>query len=141
MRFMVMIKASPDTEAGVPPEEELLLKMGEYNEELLKAGILRDGGGGLMPTARGARVQVADGKPIVTDGPFTEIKEVIAGFWIWECASLQEAIDWIARCPVAHGQDRFEIRQFYELEDFATEGEGYEQHRKVERRMAGQSDT
>ena len=131
MRFMVMIKASEESEADVEPAEGLLLAMGKYNEELVKAGIMVDGAG-LMPTSKGARVQVKDGKPIVTDGPFTEIKEVIAGFWIWNCSSLQEAIDWVAKCPVAHGQDRFEIRQMHELEDFATEGEGYEQHKKVE---------
>ncbi len=138
MRFMVMIKASPETEAGVEPQEGLLLAMGKYNEELVKAGILRDGAG-LMPTARGARVQVRDGNPIVTDGPFAEIKEVIAGYWIWECNSLQEAIDWVAKCPIAHGQDRFEIRQLYELEDFATEGEGYDQHKKVEAELSSQA--
>ncbi|WP_127143831.1 YciI family protein [Pelagibacterium montanilacus] len=136
MRFMVMIKASPDTERGVEPEEGLLLKMGRYNEELVEAGILVDGAG-LMPTSRGARVEVRDGKPLVTDGPFAEIKEVIAGYWIWDCASLAEAIAWVAKCPIAHGQDRFEIRQLYTLEDFATEGEGYDQHKKVEARMAG----
>lgn len=136
MRFMVMINASSDTENGVEPEDGLLLAMGKYNEELAKAGILLDGGAGLMPTAKGARVEVRDGVPLVTDGPFTEIKEVIAGFWIWNCASLQEAIDWVAKCPIAHGQDRFEIRQLYELEDFATEGEGYDQHKKVEAELA-----
>lgn len=135
MRFMVMIKASPDTEMGVEPQEGLLLAMGKYNEELVKAGIMVDGAG-LMPTARGARVEVKDGKPLVTDGPFVEIKEVIAGFWIWNCASLAEAIDWVAKCPIAHGQDRFEIRQLHELEDFATEGEGYDQHKKVEAELA-----
>lgn len=137
MGFMVMIKASPDTELGVPPEDGLLLAMGKYNEQLVNAGILVDGAG-LMPTAKGARVQVNDGTALVTDGPFAEIKEVIAGIWIWECASLQEAIDWIAKCPIAHGQDRFEIRQLFKLEDFATEGEGYEQHKKVEAAMASQ---
>jgi hypothetical protein len=134
MRFMVMIKASADSEADVAPQEGLLLEMGKYNEKLVAAGILRDGAG-LMSSARGARVQVKDGQAIVTDGPFAEIKEVIAGFWIWECKSLAEAIDWVAKCPIAHGQDRFEIRQMHELEDFATEGEGYEQHKKVERQL------
>ncbi|WP_332713039.1 YciI family protein [Pelagibacterium mangrovi] len=137
MRFMVMIKASADSEADVDPEEGLLLKMGHYNEELVKAGIMRDGAG-LMSSAKGARVQVKDGKLLVTDGPFAEIKEVIAGFWIWECSSLQEAIDWVAKCPIAHGQDRFEIRQMHELEDFGTEGEGYDQHKKVEAQLAAQ---
>lgn len=137
MRFMVMIKASPDSEADVAPQEGLLLEMGKYNEALVKAGIMVDGAG-LMSTAKGARVQVVDGKSIVTDGPFAEIKEVIAGFWIWDCKSLQEAIDWVARCPIAHGQDRFEVRQMHELEDFGTEGEGYEQHKKVEAELAAQ---
>ena len=137
MRFMVMIKASEDSEADVEPQEGLLLAMGRYNEQLVKAGIMVDGAG-LMSSARGARVQVTEDGPIVVDGPFTEIKEVIAGFWIWNCASLQEAIDWVAKCPIAHGQDYFEIRQMHELEDFATEGEGYEQHKKVEAQLAAQ---
>jgi hypothetical protein len=98
MRFMVMIKASADSEAEVQPEEGLLLEMGKYNEALVKAGIMVDGAG-LMSTVKGARVQITDGKPLVTDGPFTEIKEVIAGFWIWNCSSLQEAIDWVANAP------------------------------------------
>lgn len=137
MRFMVMIKASPDTENGVQPQEGLLLAMGKYNEELVNAAILVDGAG-LMPTSKGARVQVKDGEPLVTDGPFAEIKEVIAGYWIWECGSLDEAIGWVAKCPIAHGQDRFEIRQLFELEDFATEGEGYDQHKKVEAALTAQ---
>ena len=138
MRFMVMIKASEESEADVAPEEGLLLKMGRYNEELVKAGVMVDGAG-LLSTARGARVQVSDGKALVTDGPFTEIKEVIAGFWIWECASLQDAIDWVAKCPIAHGQDRFEIRQMHELEDFGAEGdEGYDLHKKLDAQLAAQ---
>ena len=134
MRFMVMIKASQDSEDGVEPDDGLLLAMGKYNEQLVEAGILLDGAG-LMPTAKGARVKVADGKPLVTDGPFAEIKEVIAGYWIWNCSSLQEAIDWVAKCPIAHDQDRFEIRQLFELEDFGTEGAGIEQHKKVAERL------
>lgn len=137
MRFMVMIKASPDSEADVDPEDGLLLKMGRYNEDLVKAGIMVDGAG-LMSSSKGARVTVENGKAVVIDGPFAEIKEVIAGFWIWNCASLQEAIDWVAKCPIAHGQNRFEIRQMHELEDFGTEGEGYEQHKKVEAQLAAQ---
>lgn len=134
MRFMVMIKASQDSEDGVEPDDGLLLAMGKYNEQLVEAGILLDGAG-LMSTAKGARVKVADGKPLVTDGPFAEIKEVIAGYWIWNCSSLQEAIDWVAKCPIAHDQDRFEIRQLFELEDFGTEGAGIEQHKKVAERL------
>ncbi len=135
MRFMVMIKASADSEAEVMPEEGLLLKMGQYNEELVKAGIMRDGAG-LRSSAMGARVELNGDESVITDGPFAEIKEVIAGFWIWDCASLAEAIEWVKKCPVAHGQNRFEIRQMHELEDFASEGEGYEQHKKVERQLA-----
>jgi hypothetical protein len=138
MRFMVMIKASKESEADVAPQEGLLLAMGKYNEELVKAGVMIDGAG-LMSTSKGALVRVEGGRPVVTDGPFTEIKEVIAGFWIWECASLEEAIGWVARCPIAHGQDRFEIRQMHELEDFATEGEGYDQHKKVEAELAARN--
>lgn len=130
MRFMIMIKASQDSEAGVEPEESLLLAMGKYNEQLVEAGILLDGAG-LKPTSMGARVTVVDGKAHVTDGPFAEIKEVIAGYWLWNCSSLQEAIDWVAKCPIAHDQDRFEIRQLFELEDFGTDGAGIEQHKKV----------
>jgi hypothetical protein len=138
MRFMVMIKASKESEADVAPQEGLLLAMGKYNEELVKAGVMIDGAG-LMSTSKGAHVRVEGGRPVVTDGPFAEIKEVIAGFWIWECASLEEAIGWVARCPIAHGQDRFEIRQMHELEDFATEGEGYDQHKKVEAELAARN--
>ena len=137
MRVMVLVKATADSEAGALPSTELLEAMGSYNEELVKAGIMVDGAG-LMSSAKGARVTLADGEAVVTDGPFTEIKEVIAGFWIWNCASLQEAIDWVQKCPIAHGQNHFEIRQMHELEDFATDGEGYEQHKKVEAQLAAQ---
>lgn len=139
MRFMVMIKASEDSEADIAPQEGLLLEMGKYNEALVDAGIMRDGAG-LLSSAKGARVTVENGKALVTDGPFTEIKEVIAGFWIWDCKSLQEAIDWVAKCPIAHGQNHFEIRQMHELEDFGTEGEGYEQHQKVTEKLRAQTE-
>src|SRR5690606_1103205 len=138
MRFMVMIKASEESEADVEPQEGLLLAMGKYNEALVDAGIMRDGAG-LMSSAKGARVQVSPDGVTVTDGPFAEIKEVIAGFWIWECDSLQQAIEWVAKCPIAHGQDRFEIRQMHELEDFDDKGEGIAQHRKVEAKLAERS--
>jgi hypothetical protein len=130
MRFMVMIKASPMTEAGAPATEELLLAMGKYNEELVKAGVMLDGAG-LMPSSKGARVTIGNGGHTVVDGPFAETKELIAGFWIWECRSLQEAIEWVKRCPPSLDQDSFEIRQLYELEDFGTDGEGIAQHEKV----------
>jgi len=138
MRFMVMIKASEESEADVAPQEGLLLAMGKYNEALVDAGLMRDGAG-LMSSSKGARVQVSPEGVTVTDGPFAEIKEVIAGFWIWECDSLQQAIEWVAKCPIAHGQDRFEIRQMHELEDFGTEGEGIDQHRKVEAKLAARN--
>lgn len=137
MRFMVMIKASPMTEAGAPPTEELLLAMGKYNEELVRAGIMLDGAG-LMPSSKGVRVQIRDGRHVVTDGPFAETKELVAGFWMWECASLAEAVEWVKRCPPSLDQDSFEVRQVYEMEDFGTEGEGIEQHEKVAQMLAEQ---
>lgn len=118
MRFMVIVKASPESEAGVMPSTELLTAMGKYNEELVKADIML-AGDGLQPSSKGARVKFAGGKTTVTDGPFAETKELIAGFWIWKCASLQEAIDWLKRAPFE--SDEIEIRQVFELEDFAAE--------------------
>lgn len=119
MRFMVMVHADADTEAGVLPTEAEFAAMGAFNEELVKAGVMKSGDG-LHPTARGARV-VFDGKGTrVIDGPFTESKELIAGFWIWECASLQEAVAWARRCPKPTNgpQSVLEIRRVYEAEDF-----------------------
>ncbi|WP_404400721.1 YciI family protein [Pelagibacterium halotolerans] len=136
MRFMVMIKASAETEAGVMPTDEQLLAMGKYNEELVAAGVMKDGAG-LHPTSRGARIVMKDGETIVTDGPFAETKEVIAGFWIWECASLAEAIEWLKKVPESPGQADYEIRQIFEMEDF-VQGEGIEQHKKVAQQMEEQ---
>jgi hypothetical protein len=119
MRFMVMVHADADTEAGVMPTEAEFAAMGAFNEELVKAGVMKSGDG-LHPTARGARV-VFDGKGTrVVDGPFTESKELIAGFWIWECASLAEAVAWAQRCPKPTNgpQSVLEIRRIYEAEDF-----------------------
>jgi len=119
MRFMVMVHADADTEAGVMPTEAELAAMGAFNEELVKAGVMKSGDG-LHPSARGARV-VFDGKGTrVIDGPFTESKELIAGFWIWECASLEEAVAWARRCPKPTNgpQSVLEIRRVYEAEDF-----------------------
>lgn len=119
MRFMVMVHADADTEAGVMPTEAEFAAMGAFNEELVKAGVMKSGDG-LHPSARGARV-VFDGKGTrVIDGPFTESKELIAGFWIWECASLEEAVAWARRCPKPTNgpQSTLEIRRVYEAEDF-----------------------
>ena len=118
MRFMVMIKADRDTEAGVMPSEAELAEMGRFNEELFKAGVMLSGEG-LHPSSRGARVRFSGHDRSVVDGPFAETKGLIAGFWIWQCASLQEAIDWARRCPKpTHGDSEIEIRQVFDAEDF-----------------------
>ncbi len=121
MRCMILIKANKDTEAGVLPDEKLLTEMGEYNEELVKAGIML-AGEGLHPTSKGARVKFSGGKRTVIDGPFTETKELIAGFWLWQVRSMEEAIEWVKRCPCPHeGEAEIEIRQVFEAEDFGSE--------------------
>ena len=121
MRVMVIVKASKDSEAGVMPSEQLLTEMGNYNEELVKAGIMQ-AGEGLQPSSKGARVKFAGQKRTVVDGPFAETKELIAGFWIWKVNSLQEAIDWAKRCPNPTGEEgELEIRPVFENEDFGAE--------------------
>lgn len=118
MRVMVMIKSDPNTEAGVMPNEQDFLEMGKYNEELVKAGIML-GGEGLYPSTQGSRVFFSGNKQTVVDGPFAEAKELIAGYWIWQVKSLEEAIEWVKRCPNPPGQDAaFEIRRVYDMEDF-----------------------
>ena len=118
MRFMVIVKASKDSEAGVMPSEQLLAEMGRYNEELAKAGILL-AADGLHPSSKGARVRFSGTKRTVIDGPFAETKELIAGFWMWQVKSKQEAIEWVKRCPNPHaGASEIEIRQVFEAEDF-----------------------
>ncbi|WP_019916335.1 YciI family protein [Methyloversatilis discipulorum] len=118
MRFMVLIKADANSEAGVMPDEALLTEMGRFNEELVKAGVML-GGEGLHPSSRGARVRFSGTAREVTDGPFAETKELIAGYWVWQCASLQEAIDWVKRCPnPMPGESEIEIRQIFESDDF-----------------------
>ena len=118
MRFMVMVKATEDSEAGAQPTQELLEAMMAYNEELVKAGIMK-GGDGLQPSAKGARVQFDGAKRAVVDGPFAETKELVAGYWLWECASLDEAIAWVKRCPnPMPGPSEIEIRPLYDLADF-----------------------
>ena len=120
MRFMVMVKATKNSEAGFMPNEQLLTDMGKYNEELAKAGIMLSGDG-LQPSSKGARVRFSGKNRTVVDGPFAETKELVAGFWIWQCKSMQEAIEWVKRCPnPMPGEDSdIEIRQLFEAEDFA----------------------
>ena len=121
MRVVVLIKANKDTEAGVMPSEQLLAEMGKFNEELVKAGIML-AGEGLHPSSKGARVHFSGNKRRVIDGPFAETKELVAGFWIWKVKSLQEAIDWVKRCPNPTGaESEIEIRQVFEAEDFGAE--------------------
>ena len=118
MRCMVMVKANSDTEAGVMPSQEMLEAMTKFNEELVKAGVML-AGEGLHPSAKGARVKFSGTRRTVIDGPFTETKELVAGFWIWQVRSLEEAIEWVKRCPNPTGEDGvIEIRPVYEDEDF-----------------------
>ena len=120
MRFMVIVKASRDTEAGVMPSEKQLAEMGRYNEELVKAGVMK-GGDGLQASSKGARVRFSGKKRTVIDGPFAETKELIAGYWLWETKSLADAIEWAKRCPNPTGEEsELEIRQVFELEDFGA---------------------
>ncbi|HEV8340814.1 MAG TPA: YciI family protein [Candidatus Binatia bacterium] len=121
MRFMILVKASKDSEAGVMPSQQLLTEMGKFNEELVKAGVML-AGEGLHPSSKGARVRFSGGKRTVIDGPFAETKELIAGFWLWKCKSLQEAIEWVKHCPNPHNEEtEIEIRQVFEAEDFGAE--------------------
>ena len=118
MKVMVFVKASKASEAGVMPSTELLTAMGKFNEELVKAGIMV-GGDGLQPSAKGKRVVFSGGKRTVVDGPFAETKELIAGFWLWQCRSLAEAVEWVKRCPnPMEGESDIEIRPVFEADDF-----------------------
>ena len=120
MRFMVMVKATKESEAGVMPSQKLLEDMGKYNEELVKAGVML-AGEGLQPSSKGARVRFSGNKRTVIDGPFTETKELVAGFWLWQVKSLTEAIEWVKRCPnPMPGESEIEIRQVFEVEDFGS---------------------
>ena len=123
MRFMILVKATKDSEAGVMPGPEMFEAMGKYNEELVKAGIMK-AGEGLHPSSQGARVHFSGTRRTVVDGPFAETKELVAGFWLWECKSLEEAIEWVKKCPnPMPGEDSdIEIRRVYEAEDL---GEGF----------------
>jgi hypothetical protein len=118
MRFMILIKANENTEAGVLPDEKLLTEMGKFNEELVNAGVML-AGEGLHPSSKGARVKFSGGKTTVIDGPFAETKELIAGFWLWQVGSMEEAIEWVKRIPNPHDEEtEIEIRQVFEAEDF-----------------------
>jgi hypothetical protein len=116
MRFIVLVKANKDSEAGVLPSTEILNEMGKFNEELVKAGVML-AGEGLQPSSKGARVKFQGGKKTVIDGPFAETKELVAGFWLWQCRNLDEAIEWLKRAPFDGGTE-VEIRQIFEAEDF-----------------------
>jgi hypothetical protein len=121
MRFMVIVKATKDSEAGVLPDQKLLSEMGKFNEELVKAGVML-AGEGLQPSSKGARVKFSGAKRTVIDGPFAETKELIAGFWLWQVKSKEEAIEWVKRCPNPfYGESEIEIRQLFEAEDFGAE--------------------
>jgi hypothetical protein len=118
---MIIVKATKDSEAGVMPSEKLLTEMGKFNEELVKAGIML-AGEGLQPSSKGARVRFSGDKRTVIDGPFAETKELIAGFWLWQVKSKEEAIEWVKRCPnPMKGESEIEIRQVFEAEDFGAE--------------------
>jgi len=122
MRFMVMVKATKDSEAGVLPDQKLLAEMGKFNEELVKAGVML-AGEGLQASSKGARVRFSGSKRTVIDGPFAETKELVAGFWMWQVKSLAEAIEWVKRCPnpMPGQESEIEIRQVFEAEDFGAE--------------------
>ena len=121
-RFMILIKASKDSEAGKMPSEQLLTEMGAFNEELVKAGVM-EAGEGLHPSSKGARVKFSGSKRIVTDGPFAETKELVAGFWIWKCKDMAEAVEWLKRCPnpMPGEEPEVEIRRIFAAEDFGAE--------------------
>ena len=140
MRVMVMIRANADTEAGVMPETELLAQMGEFNEQLVKAGVML-AGDGLHPSSKGVRVRFSGKERTVIDGPFTETRELIAGFWMWQVKSMEEAIEWARRCPNPTGaESEIEIRPVFEAEDFGDEftPELREQEGRLRREVDGQ---
>ena len=121
MRFMILVKATKDSEAGTLPSEKLLTEMGNFNDELVKAGVML-AGEGLHPSSKGARVRFSGEKRTVIDGPFAETKELVAGYWLWEVKSKEEAIEWVKRCPnPMPGESEIEIRQLFETEDFGAE--------------------
>src|SRR5437899_11962767 len=137
MKVMVIVKATKASEAGQMPSQQLLTEMGKFNEELVKAGVML-AGEGLQPSSKGARVKFSGSKRTVIDGPFTETKELVAGFWLWQCKSKEEAIEWVKRCPnPMPGESEIEIRQVFESEDFGAEftPELREQEERQRKRM------
>jgi len=138
MRFMMIVKANKDSEAGVMPPNELMSAMMKYNEEMVKAGVMVDGAG-LQASSKGARIKFSGDKVTVIDGPFAETKELIAGYWIINVKSKQEAIDWAKRCPHPHGSGdaELELRQFFELEDFEP-SDAIDKAREIEKKLKGQ---
>jgi hypothetical protein len=139
MKFMMIVKASKDSEAGVMPSEDLLNAMGKYNEELMKAGVLLDLAG-LQPSSKGTRLKFSGGKRTIVDGPFAECKELIAGYWIIQVKSREEALEWAKRAPSPHegkfGEGEIELRQFFELDDFGP-SEAVNRHRELGKKLEG----
>jgi hypothetical protein len=136
MRFMMIVKGNKNSEAGVMPSEELIATMGRYNEELSKAGVLVDLSG-LQPTSKGFRVKFSGGKRTIVDGPFTESKEIIAGYWVINVKSREEALEWAKKVPAPHGENtegEIEVRQFFELDDFAP-SEAIDQARELGKKL------
>ena len=139
MRVMVIVKANKDSEAGVMPKQKLLAEMGKFNEELVKAGVLL-ADDGLQPSSKGKRVRFSGAKRTVIDGPFTESKELIAGFWLWQVRSMEEAVEWVKRCPNPfEGESEIEIRQVFEADDFGSEltPELREREERIREQVAG----
>lgn len=139
MRFMILVKATKNSETGKPPSQELLAAMIKYNEDLVRAGVML-AGEGLQPSSKGARVRFSGNKRTVIDGPFAETKELVAGYWLWQCKSMDEAIEWVKRCPnPMPGEDsEIEIRQVFEVEDFGAEFTP--ERRRQEERLRAQSE-
>ena len=140
MRCMVIVKATKDSEAGVMPKEKLLAEMGKFNEELVKAGVML-AGDGLRPSSKGKRVRFSGEKRTVIDGPFAETKELIAGYWLWQVRSMDEAVEWVKRCPNPFdGESEIEIRQVFEADDFGAEftPELREQEKRINQQIAGE---
>ncbi len=139
MRFMILVKATKNSETGKPPSQELLAAMIKYNEDLVRAGVML-AGEGLQPSSKGARVRFSGNKRTVIDGPFAETKELVAGYWLWQCKSMDEAIEWVKRCPnPMPGEDsEIEIRQVFEVEDFGAEFTP--ELRRQEERLRAQSE-
>ncbi len=133
MRFMVLVKASKESEASILPDEKTLAAMGSYNEELVKAGVML-AGDGLQASSKGARVRFEGSQRTVIDGPFTETKELVAGYWIWQVRSKEEAIEWLKRAPFDGGTE-VELRQVFELSDFG-EGDAIDKHKELQQKLS-----